>query len=169
MGVSHEVAVKDLLVEYGWNVQPWGQGLWTERIRADLQMRYPPTLWRWIPDMIATRGPRAILVDPKTEWRIDTPNFSIEQSALIAHQDMAHLGLDIVYVFSGFLCNWMPRIAVSFLSTQLRQETKGGSGTPFALIPKSDCVPLADVFGQSPVFDLGKPLQTRPGGFRREG
>ena len=147
IGIGHEVAVTDALADRGWLVQPWGQGLIREEIRAALVTRYPPVLWRWIPDLIAVKGKTVVLVDPKTSLRSDTPNFAIEQSALIAHQIMANLGLQIVYVFADLTCNEVRHLKIAHRTLDSQRLATGGSGTPFVLVRKADQRPLDDVFG----------------------
>lgn len=147
VGVEHEHRVAAALAERGWLVQPWGQGLIREEIRAALVTRWPPVLWRWIPDMIAVRGKTVVLVDPKTSLREDTPNFAIEQSALIAHQIMAYLGLQIIYVFAGMLCNDVRYLTVEHRTMDGQRLANGGSGTPYVLVRKEDQRPMDAIFG----------------------
>jgi len=148
LGAGHESAVKERLEAYGWTVQAWGQGLITEEIRAAMYAKYPPVLWRWIPDLIAVRGRVVVLIDPKSSERLDTPNFSIEQSALIAHQIMANLGLLIVYVFADFTCNSVQHLQIAYQSLNEPGRVKtGGSGTPYVLVRKADQRPFDEIFG----------------------
>jgi hypothetical protein len=147
VGVGHEHTVADALDVRGWLVQPWGQGLIREEIRAAMVTRWPPVLWRWIPDLIAVRGRQLALVDPKTSLRSDTPNFAIEQSALIAHQIMANLGLQIVYVFADLSCNEVRHLKIEHRTLDSHRLTTGGSGTPYVLVRKADQRPLDDIFG----------------------
>ena len=149
LGQAHEQAVRERLSLYGWDVQPWGQGLLTDSIRASIQHQFPPVLWRWIPDLIAARGKRVWLIDPKSEQRFDTPNFTIEQSAYQAHCAMAVLGLRIVYVFADFRCNTPEGLKVVHHSIGDRQQT-GGSGTPFLLIRKAEQFGFDEFFGPPP-------------------
>ena len=150
IGVGHEQAVRDALTARGWFVQEWGQGVLDARVRQALNDRSPIVLWRWLPDLIAIKGQRVVLVDPKTDINKSTPNFSIEISAIQAHCGMRFLGLRIVYVFEDMTCNtpenlepvkwWMP-------DPGRDRVAAGGSGTPFALVRKSDQVPLDTWFG----------------------
>jgi hypothetical protein len=146
LGKAHEDAVRERLVGLKWDVQPWGQGLLTDSIRASIQRQYPKVLWRWIPDMIAARGRRVVLIDPKSEARNDTPNFTIEQDAYQAHCAMSVLGLRIVYVFADFSCNTPEGLAIVHHSIGDRQQT-GGSGTPYLLVRKADQHPFEELFG----------------------
>lgn len=149
VGIGHEVAVTEWLAARRWLVQPWGQGLIREEIRAALGTRWPPVLWRWIPDLIAVRGRQVVLVDPKTSLRNDTPNFAIEQSAVIAHSIMAHLGLQIVYVFADFSCNEVRHLKIAHRTMDSERLMTGGSGTPYVLVRKADQRPFDDIFGPS--------------------
>lgn len=156
VGVGHEVAVTEMLAARRWVVQPWGQGLIREEIRAALVTRWPPVLWRWIPDLIAVRGKQVVLVDPKTSLRNDTPNFSIEQNALLAHSIMAHLGLQIVYVFADFSCNEVRYLKIEHRTMDSHRLMTGGSGTPYVLVRKADQRAFDDIFG-SPIADGDTP------------
>jgi hypothetical protein len=148
LGQAHEVAVAERLERRGWAVQAWGQGLIREEIRAVLMAIWPPVLWRWLPDLIVTKGRVAVLVDPKSSIRADTPNFAIEQHAVVAHQLMAVLGLPIVYVFGDFTCARVQDIDIVYqsLNEPGRVQT-GGSGTPYVLVRKADQRPLDVIFG----------------------
>jgi hypothetical protein len=146
LGKSHEEAVQERLEQYGWTVQPWGQGLLTDEIRAAWQRHYPPVQWRWIPDLIAVRGTRLVLVDPKWDASPESPNFSIEQDAIMAHRAMAQLGLRIVYVFGDFSCNTPEGLVIAHRSLGAERERNGGSGTPYVLVRKADQHPFEDWF-----------------------
>jgi hypothetical protein len=152
IGKSHEGATADKLRCHGWIVHPWGQGLFAddedgEQVRAALVTREPKTLWRWIPDLIAVKGKKIYLVDPKTDLRGDTPNFSLEVDAYMAHSMMRCLGLPIMYVWQDFTCN-APHLLkpVRWQLDPQRGEVRG-SGTPFVLVRKADQVPFDEVFG----------------------
>ena len=150
IGQAHERQVQTELERRGWYVQPWGQGLLDDRVRQALNDRAPIVLWRWIPDLIAVRGERIYLVDPKTDYRPESPNFSIEISAIQAHRAMSCLGLRIVYVFGDLTCNTPENIRpVGWFMPDpgRRRVAANGSGTPFALVLKSEQVPFDSCFG----------------------
>lgn len=152
LGKSHEDAVADRLRAHGWVVHPWGQGLFADdaigdEVRAALVTREPKTLWRWIPDLIAVKGNKIYLVDPKTDIRSDTPNFSLEVDAYMAHSMMRCLGLPIVYVWQDFTCNAPHRLRPVAWFLEPQRGVTRGSGTPFVLVAKADQDPFEKVFG----------------------
>lgn len=151
-GKGHEEAVGQKLESHGWLVHPWGQGLFAddetgEQVRAALVLHQPKTMWRWIPDLIAVRNQRVYLVDPKTDLRQDTPNFSIEVDAYMAHLAMSSLGLPVVYVWQDFTCNTPIGLQPHRWELEPQRGKVGGSGTPYALIRKADQLPFAAIFG----------------------
>jgi hypothetical protein len=147
-GREHEIAVREKLAGHGWAVQDWGQGLLDDKIRVPLRhaRRELAVLWRWIPDLIAVkyRSDRWIitLVDPKTDLRTDTANFSIELSAWQAHLAMLPLGLPIVYVWSDFTCNTAERLD----PVRVLPGVDHGR-TSFMLVRKADQKPFEWAFG----------------------
>jgi hypothetical protein len=146
VGVLHEANVRDRLEERGWHAYTWGQGLFCDDVRTALLARQPAVLWRWIPDLIAVKGPRLVLVDPKTDLFGDTDNFSIEILALTAHKVMTALGLAIVYVWQDFTTNTPDRLRVHRWVTEPHPRPGRGSGTPFALVYKADQHPFEWAF-----------------------
>jgi hypothetical protein len=142
-GRQHEIAVRERLEACGWTVQDWGQGLFDDRIRVVIRhgKREPVVLWRWIPDLIAINGQRIVLVDPKTDLRGDTSNFSIEVSAWQAHLAMLPLGLPIAYVWSDFTCN----LAHMIRPVRLLPGVAEGR-TSFYLVRKADQRPFEWAF-----------------------
>lgn len=148
LGGSHEAAVAERLEALGWLVQPWGQGILIPEVRAALSRLSPPSMWRWTPDLIAIRGRSLVLVDPKTTMRQDTPNFAIEQMALITHLIMeCSFGIPIVYVFSDFTGNQVSRLRVMHRSLDATRLINGGSGTPMVLVRKDEQLPFEKLFG----------------------
>lgn len=155
---SHEYAIQVELERRGWSVQPFGIALLADEVRDALRRVQPPSYWRWLPDLVAMRDGRMVLIDGKDEQRKDTPNFAIEEMALAAHRNMAFFGIPIVYVFSDMSCNWNSddfaysgrRFAP--MGSSGRVEGVRGSGTPFVLVPKSQQLHLDDIFG--PPLDM---------------
>lgn len=150
---AHELAIQHELERRGWHVEPFGIGMLQPTTRDHLHTVQPPTFWRWLPDLIASRDGRVVLVDGKGEQRNDTPNFAIETMAILAHRSMSVFGVPIVYVFSDMSCNWL---SDEFLAGAVRWYTpepgrhrvhSAGSGTPFVLVPKSAQLHMDDVFG----------------------
>ena len=86
------------LREAGFEVEPFGQEqIRSEAVRAALVATSSPL--RWLPDLIAVRGPLAYWVDAKG-GRNDTPNRAIEVSALRTDRDLDRAGFAIVLVWS---------------------------------------------------------------------
>jgi hypothetical protein len=142
-GRGHEVRVAEKLRAHGWRVQDFGQGLFDDDIRIAMRSaRIELTVWwRWIPDLVAAKGSRVVLVDPKTDLNTTTPNFSIEVSAWWAHRQMRMLGLPIVYVWSDFTCN-----LVELLRPTRRLPGVTEDRTEFYLVAKSDQQPFEWAF-----------------------
>lgn len=149
LGEAHERAVAARLVEQGWTVQPWGQGVMQEDIRTSMFHQPHTVFWRWIPDLIAIRGSRVVLVDPKTEKNHATGNHALELDAWSAHQIMAPLGLPIVYVWADFTCNTPDRVRPHRVVYPKADgiSIRDGSQTPFVLVKKSDQHPFEQWFG----------------------
>lgn len=151
LGVDHEKNVRAKLEQHGWIVHPWGQGIFTEmsgdEIRQALVQHTPKTYWRWIPDMVAVRGSAVRLVDPKSDFRTDTENFSIEVDAYMAHSAMRGLGLPIVYVWQDMTCDTPAGLRVHNWRLEPERGKNRGSGTPYGLIYKFDQHPFDWAFG----------------------
>lgn len=154
-GVEHEQRVASELKLRGWHVQPWGQGLFTDQVRQSLNACDPVVFWRWLPDLIAVRDGRVVMVDPKTDLT-STDNFSIEMAAWHAHQLMRPLGLRTVYVFSDLTCNTPEGLRIERVFNGQRAggrvNVAGGSGTPYMLVKRSEQWPLDKWFG-APLWD----------------
>lgn len=157
---AHERAIKSELERRGWHVEPFGIGMLQATTREHLHGVRPATLWRWLPDLIASRDGRVVLVDGKGEQRNDTPNFAIELMAIYAHRSMAVFGVPIVYVFNDMSCNWLTDEFIAgakwFMPEPGRHRVQSaGSGTPFVLVPKSAQLHMDVVFG--PAYDDDEP------------
>lgn len=157
--VAHENAICVQLGRRGWSVEPFGQALLSERMRDGMRQVHYPVFWRWLPDLIACRDGRIVLVDGKYELRTDTPNFSVEMSARHAHLCMLDLGAPIVYVFGDMSCNYcddlIPERGYGSLGGAGRVDGVRGSGTPFVLVKKSQQLHLDEIFG--PPLELFEP------------
>lgn len=149
LGAAFEAAVADMLRDRRYTVQPFGQGLLIPEVREAIQHLKPAVPWRWTPDLIAVRGKKVALVDPKSGWRDDTGNVAIELAAIFAHRAMGLFVLPIIYVFDtphGVLTAHHDDVHIrrQVLDTG---AIRGGSGTPFVLVHHSTLTPFDDMFG----------------------
>jgi hypothetical protein len=143
---EHEIAVCERITAAGWTCEAFGQGMLSETMRDVLKVHRTPI--RWMPDLIAVRD-EVLLIDAKYELRTDTPNFSIECSAIDAHQRWSiALAVPIVYVFADFTVNYVHGLRPVHEFHDVRGQTRG-SGTDFVLIRKDEQHPFDEIFGQS--------------------
>lgn len=148
VGLSHETAVADRLRSFGWHVEPFGQGLFTDVIRSSMQHHDPPVLLRWLPDLIASRAGRIVLVEAKSRTS-DTPNNSLEIDCLSALTTCeACWSIPVVIVWGDFTVN-RPRDLRPFRWVTQRESWVSGSRTPFVLVRKSDQLPFERFFGRA--------------------
>lgn len=122
-----------------------------EVVRQALTSKTPEVLWRWIPDLIAVRGARVLLVDPKSQNNPEAPTIAIEINAVQAHQAMSPLGLRVVYVFGDLSCNYAERLQPIKWHTPDPGRSRvvaRGSGTPYMVIRRSEQIPLDQLFGE---------------------
>jgi hypothetical protein len=141
-------------------VEPFGQELLSERVRAELART--TSLLRWLPDLAVMGSPHGlVLVDAKsaTEGHRNSSNYSIEMRSILAGE-MTELG--VIYVFHDFhyiavkhvrdviaraCCrgcksafdqrrlDLLPRYCPIYLPRQ----SPTCSATPFVLVPKASC------------------------------
>lgn len=148
---AHEHRVKHELENRGWHVDLYGQGQLSPENRDALMSLGWTCHLRWLPDLLASRAEsnrmRVAWIDAKDELNDDTPNFSLELDANIAHLKLqAVFGIPIVYVWGDLTCSK----AADIRRTDVRYPKRGtvvGSGTPFMLIPKREQLPLDALFG----------------------
>jgi hypothetical protein len=145
LGLRFEDEVAARLKVEGWEVAPFGQALFPEKIRSVMRQQQIRCMWRWLPDHIVAKGDRVYLVDSKTSTKDDYPNYAIAHDSYHAHHCMSALGLPIVYVFKGGKASFHRDLRV----TEYRppQSSQNGSGTPFVLVPKNTVGTWQDVFG----------------------
>ena len=127
----------------GWTAEPFGQGLLTDKMRDALKQVRPPTPVRWMPDVIAVKGSRVLLLDAKT-GRDDTENVSLEDaSSRAALAFVIAMGCRVIHVWPGGK-------ALSAEEAEQIEKRPGpphhgtGSGTPYHLISKTLLNSLAD-------------------------
>jgi hypothetical protein len=150
-GAAHESEVAERIERCGFVVNPFGQGLFKEELRAILQTVSPPLLIRWIPDLIVAHPTRRRLVwfvDAKS-GRLDTGRHAIEINAVIAHLAlMGAMQVPVAYVWADF------RVGFAHLLRPVAQnlpiDPQAGSKTPFWLVRHEDQHPFEDVFGGRP-------------------
>ena len=156
LGQGHERRVGLSLEARGWHVHPWGQGILSAEVRSafyELDRDKDVLLWRWLPDMIAVKGDRILLVEAKAEHErnADTPHFSIELRCVMAQLAMKPLGLPSVIVWANGYCNYTENLRVIDYrmpsGTGRRVRDANGSGTAFALVRKDEQLPMDDIFG----------------------
>lgn len=170
-GVQWEIALSHKLEKWGWAVAPFGVAtlpgvVSLGRVRdggpppgalykALLEYRDAkgrPSGLRWLPDMIAARGPLLRLIDAKS-GRHDTGNYAVEyRSLMIGRIVEVEFNTPVFYVWDdgGVLS---PRaIALNYPQIEVRTPadyeffTKG-SREPFVLVSKRIARPATEVFG----------------------
>lgn len=144
LGHHHEAVVRERLTGDGWTVQEWGQGILDDDIRKALRAQHVTVWWRWLPDIVAIRGSRVLLVDPKNSQQLTSPTFNLEEGAWCAHQLMRPLGLPIVYVWADFTCQVAWRV-----DPVCHMPGAGEGRTPYVKVARSQQLPWADVFGRA--------------------
>jgi hypothetical protein len=157
----------------GLAVKPLGQALLAPDVREVL--RQTNSLLRWLPDLVGWRPvrPRMFLIDAKGTMRRATTNHSIELRVLLAARftmlptfyicdEDGALAADQVwpptpespihrYCCDGCMAKALDDPTGRLLPIRCPEHArKGGrgSGTPYALIPKTACVPLDALFGK---------------------
>lgn len=144
---EHEQAVIDRMVSNGWKAQPWGQGLFTREVAAEL--RKTDSLVRWQPDALAVMAPGVIYIDAKAESRRTTENHSIENMAHRAHLTrMAAEAVPVVYVWPDWSAQVASRVVVDKVFAGRQRYQTSGSGTPYLLTKKAECVAFDDVLAE---------------------
>jgi hypothetical protein len=138
-----ETEATERLRDAGYVVGQFGQAMLPQEVRE--QLRHSESDLRWLPDLIAIRGTRELLVDAKTSARSDTPNYSIELRAHRAHLAlMSAYGVPVVYYFTGGSANYAALVRIE---TMFDGRGTGGSGTPFLLARKAEQQAFEVIFG----------------------
>lgn len=140
-----ELAAAADLRRRGWDVELFGVELLSETAIGWLQTT--PSAVRWLPDLLARRGPDVIGIDAKDSLSRDRDRHSIERDSIRAAIAFEHYsGLRELFVFPDG-CVIRPHTA--YRVSHPGPPNVHGSGTPFRLIYCSACVPAADVFGEA--------------------
>jgi hypothetical protein len=142
----HEGMCIALLRHHGWVADHWGQALISDDLRDALRLTQCPA--RWSPDILAVRGCEWVLLDCKTETRMDTPNFSIEMAALDAcfAWSMASTDPNGVCGFVWHDFSWSPAAHVHLAPKTQGPHNGNGSRTPYWLVPKTIGLAFRDHF-----------------------
>jgi hypothetical protein len=171
-GNAVQEAIAADLAARGLAVRPFGQALLAPEVRDIL--RQTNSLLRWLPDLVGwrPRRPRLFLIDAKGTMRRATTNHSIELRVLLAARftmlptfyicdDRKALAADDVWppvpdgpieryccdgCLNGALADPTGRLLPSKCPEHARRSGRG-SGTPYAIIPKTACASLESLFG----------------------
>ena len=145
-----EVELAEGLRARGWQVTEFGQGQLTpdahQALREWRDSYGRPSLIRWLPDLLAWRGPDVYMVDAKSESGRDTGNVAVELDAFQVGVHIEQiLNTPMLYVWKCGAAT--PRL----IENRWKQRKDGlrtnGSGTSFLLVDKSHLQPLSVVFG----------------------
>jgi len=145
----HEQAVASKLMKLGFTISLFGQEvIISEVLHRAIRFNYDDktvVFIRALPDWVASKPTYpAFLVEAKTVRDSTTPYFSYEYTFYLQHLIWAHQGVKTLSIFTDFKADWVENLR----PTQIRWDTsqvKGGSGTPFILIPKISVPSLDDV------------------------
>jgi hypothetical protein len=149
-----------------WVACEYGQGMLTEEVRNHL--RHIDTPLRWQADIVAVRTdrPAAYMVDAKASDRRDTPNYDIEQSALmVSHNWYTHMRLPLVIVWYDGGCNFTWDLLAAD-APLVPMSGVGPQRTDFFLWPKAQARPFDSVFGEDAEL-FGPPPEWRMRDIRR--
>lgn len=130
---DHEAAVFERLYLERFTVERFGQAMLPEPVRD--QLRRTSSGLRWLPDLLAMRADVVMLIDAKAAARTDTPNYSIEVAALLAHRALWHIGHDVRVVWHDF--RWSHVRELHPDNGIDGSHAGNGSGTPFMLFRRS--------------------------------
>lgn len=140
---KNEVKLLDWLKRNGWMAERFGQGLLSQQMRAALLRVQPATPIRWLPDILAVKHCRVVLLDAKG-GRDDTPNVSIEEASSRAALAFSHaMNCQVLHVWAGgrALSAWDAEQIQGIVGPRHHRD---GSGTPYRLIPKEELKPIAE-------------------------
>ena len=150
-GVAFEAELRGRLSSWGWDVSAFGSGLLDDPVRTALKVFRDdygrPSGLRWLPDLVASRDGRVVLVDAKAE-RVNTDNYAIPQRALEVGRvlvDRLHTPLFYVWPDGGVLT---PDTVTVSWHTRHSGAGTAGSGNPFVLVDKRWAAKAHQVFGR---------------------
>jgi hypothetical protein len=125
-----------VLVELIASMTPQERNIYMDRIKV------VPNLTRWMPDFVlARKGQIVCAPDIKTSIST-TPNWAVEMSSIMGSKLHSKTGVQCIYAFppTQFVDYWSCASPDQLRSKAYKildgKAVKGGSGTPFYLIPK---------------------------------
>jgi hypothetical protein len=125
-----------VLVELIASMTPQERNIYMDRIKI------VPNLTRWMPDFVlARKGQIVCAPDIKTSIST-TPNWAVEMSSIMGSKLHSKTGVQCIYAFppTQFVDYWSCASPDQLRSKAYKildgKAVKGGSGTPFYLIPK---------------------------------
>lgn len=126
----------------GWKCSPYGPST-DNPIRGMLADVKPRSLLRWFPDLIATNGKEACLIEVKST-KPGNHNWAIEKMSLkVAMQLNNFFGIRIVYAFvdsEGEIERLIDYADLAELPKSTGPQTQRGSGTPYWLIRRPKAI-----------------------------
>lgn len=100
---------------------------------------------RALPDWIANKpNYPPVFIEAKTVKNSNTPYFSYEYVFYEQHKAWAREGFYFLSIFTDFKADWVQNLHPTKIIWNT-SEVRGGSGTPFILIPKISVPNLDDV------------------------
>jgi hypothetical protein len=169
-GVQWEVALSHKLERWGWAVAPFGvatlpgvvslgrvreggppPGALYQALLNYRDHKGQPSGLRWLPDMIAARGPMLCLIDAKS-GRHDTGNYAIEYRALMVGRVLElEFRTPVFYVWDdgGVLTPQVIVLNYPQIKVCMPEDNDPfvrGSREPFVLVSKRFALPANEVF-----------------------
>jgi Holliday junction resolvase len=139
IGDAHESRVAAQMESRGWAVDPWGQGILSERVRRAVTR----TRWKHFPDLVAARDGDLVAIDAKDRMSsAETGRYALARDCVaFGLQFVAAFGVPVFYVF-GNLGVLTPQEVMSYATTGPR-----GLGGSYYLVNGRLAHQFDDVFG----------------------
>lgn len=172
-GVQWEIALSHRLEKWGWAVAPFGvstlpgvvslgrvgrggppPGVLYKTLLDYRDHTGNPSRLRWLPDMIAARGPNLCLIDAKS-GRHDTGNYAIEAQALIVGRLLVEqFHTPVFYVWDDGGVITPQTVVINYPQIEVRVPDDDdfhvrGSREPFVLVSKRYAITAYEIFGTS--------------------
>lgn len=139
---DHEVDVRKWFEADGWVLAHAGLHGVPPDFR--LAIKRTPSLLRWMPDLMAVKDTRVLLIEAKMSLAPKHPNWCIETKSLEA-AEMCEALAEVVFVFPdrtyaspALVRRWCD----DYFNDPGRASATGGSGTPFMRFPKNQSLSL---------------------------